>query len=425
MNTITCPHCHQQIDIDEAVSHQAEAKVTAQFQKEKAALEKTQQELQKKLDEQAQKQKAELESTLAQQELKIKKELWEKAQFEAQKKIQESSGKIQKDLEERLKEQENRAKQAEAAELEMRKKQRELEQEKVQFQLKLERALDERMKEEVEKLSKQKDDQASLKEKEMQKQIDDMKKLVEEATRKASTVSQQLQGEVMELQIEDLLREAFPGDLIEEVKKGQLGADILQTVKNNFGKTVGIIVWESKQTLVFQDKWLSKLREDARASGGSIAVLVTRKLPDGITTCAERERVWITGIDFVLPLAQLLRQTLLKVDQEKTSQNGKDVKAEMLYQYINSQEFIGTIEGVVESFRELRDDLDRERTAMQNLWKKREKQILRLATHAAHMYGGVQGIVGNSLPGINGLELDGGSDTIQIEESSKTQNGLF
>ncbi len=425
MNTIQCPHCHQQIDIDEAVSHQAEVKVTAQFQKEKEALEKSQIELQKRLEDQTKNQKIELENTLAQQELKIKKELWEKAQFEAQKKIAESSGKAQKEMEERLQEQEKRIKLAESAELEMRKKQRELEQEKAQFQLKLERSLDERLKEETEKILKVENEKSSDKEKQMQKQIDDMKKLVEEATRKASTVSQQLQGEVMELQIEELLRESFPTDIIEEVKKGQLGADILQTVKNNFGKTVGIIVWESKQTQAFQEKWLGKLREDARAAGGSLAVLITRKLPDGITTCAERERVWITGIDFVLPLAQLLRQTLLKVDQEKISQNGKDVKAEMLYQYINSQEFIGNVEGVVESFRELKDDLDRERTAMQNIWKKREKQILRLATHAAHMYGGVQGIVGNSLPGIQGLDLDGGTRPIQIQDGNKEQDGLF
>lgn len=387
MNTITCPHCHQPIDIDQAVAHQAEAKAIAQFQAEKAALEKK----------------------LSDQELKIKKELWEKAQFEAAKKVQEKqeqSSKAQKELEERLAEQDKRIKLAEAAELEMRKKQRELEQEKVQFQLKLERALDERMKEEVEKMSKQKTDQFSLKEKEMQKQIDDMKKLVEEATRKASTVSQQLQGEVMELQIEQLLRESFPMDVVEEVKKGQLGADILQTVRNSFGKVAGIIVWESKQTEHFSDKWLPKLREDTRAVHGATAVLVTRSLPEDIVACGERDHVWITGLDFVLPLAQLLRQTLLQVQQEKTAQSGKEVKTEMLYQYINSHEFRGRVEAIVESYREMKDDLDREQRALQNIWKKREKQILRLATNTAYMYGEMQGLVGASLPGIQGLELE-------------------
>jgi len=425
MNSILCPHCHQQIDVDEAVSHQAEAKISAQFQKEKQHLEEIQHNLQKRLAEQIENQKTELETTLAEHEQKIKKEVWEKAQLEAQKRAEESSSKKIIEFEQRIKESEERTQSAEKAELEMRKKQRELEQEKAQFQLKLERSVDERMKVEAEKISKTESEKFSDKERQLQKQIEDLKKMAEEATRKASTVSQQLQGEVMELQIEQLLRDSFPGDFIEEVKKGQLGADILQTVKNSYGKSVGIIVWESKQTLVFQEKWLSKLREDVRASGGTIAVLVTRTLPDGITTCAERDHVWITGIDFVLPLAQLLRQTLVKVDLEKTSQNGKDVKAEMLYQYINSQEFIGNVEGVVESFRELKDDLDREKTAMQNIWKKREKQILRLATHAAHMYGGVQGIVGNSLPGIQGLDLDTTPAPIQIEDGTKEQNGLF
>lgn len=428
MTKITCPHCNQQIDIDEAVTHQAEAKITAQFQKDREAAEKKQLELLQLLEEQKKLQESTLKAALIEQEARDKKVYWEIAQVEAEKKIREKTDQKQKDLEAQLAEQEKRTKLAEAEQLEMLKKQRELIQEKQQSELTLQKKLTEQLKEETEKIQKVASEKSADEKQQMQKQIDDMKKALEEAQRKGTTVSQQLQGEVMELQIEDLLREAFPSDLIGEVKKGVNGADILQTVKNSYGKSVGIIVWESKQTLIFQDKWLGKLREDARAAGGSIAVLVTRKLPEGISTCAERERVWITGLDFVLPLAQLLRQQLLKVDQEKISQNGKDVKAEMLYQYINSQEFIGNVEGVVESFKELKDDLDRERTAMQKLWKKREMQILRLATHAAHMYGGVQGIVGNSLPSINGLDLESGEEPeLQIESESKTkeQNELF
>ncbi len=429
MNTITCPNCHQVIDIDQEVAHQAEtraeAKAVAQFKAEKAALEKKQIELQDQLAEQTKVQKLAQEQALAQQELKIKKEMWEKAQEAAFKK-NESEKKEQelllKEQEERLKSQDLKLQQAASAEIEMRKRQRELEEEKVQFQLKLERALDERMNEEAEKISKQKTDQFSLKEKEMQKQIDDMKKLVEEATRKASTVSQQLQGEVMELQIEDLLRESFPMDEIAEVKKGQLGADILQTVKNSFGKAVGIIVWESKQTEHFSDKWLPKLREDTRAVHGATSVLVTRSLPDDIVTCGERDHVWITGLDFVLPLAQLLRQTLLKVQQEKTAQSGKDVKTEMLYQYINSHEFRGRVEAIVESYREMKDDLDREQRSLQNIWKKREKQILRLATNTAYMYGEMQGLVGASLPGIQGLELEEAEVPLQLSAKKNELN---
>jgi hypothetical protein len=392
MKSILCPNCHTSIDIDQALAQQ--------------------------IDQQMEKQ-------LADQKQKLKLELWQKAQEEARKKIQESSEKALSELQERLREQEARAKNAESAELEMRKRQRQVEEKEKQLELQLERELDVRLKKAQDLFAKTETERFSLKEKEYQKQIDDMKSLVDEARRKASTVSQQLQGEVMELQLEKLLHEAFPTDSIEEVKKGQNGADILHTVRNGFGKSVGIIVWESKQTKDFKKEWLPKLREDCRACHGSLAVLVTRTLPQDIKTCEERDRVWVTGIEFVLPLAQLLRQTLLKVDQEKTAQSGKDVKTEMLYQYINSQEFRGRVEGIVESFREMREDLDREQRALQNSWKKREKQILRLATNTAFMYGEMQGLVGASLPSIQGLDLAEQPKLHSQSESSSESTSLY
>ncbi len=398
MKQVLCPNCQHSIDIDQVVAHQIEESLNAKFQQEKATLQKK----------------------LADVELNLKRELWPKAQAEALKQAQAASDKVQQDLRQQLQEQEKRAKAAETAELEMRKKQRELEQEKAQFQIKLERELDTRLKEEQEKVTKLETERFLNKEREYQKQIEDMKALVEEARRKATTVSQQLQGEALELELEKLLREAFPSDTFEEVKKGQFGADVLQTVRNMQGKHVGIIVWEFKQTERFSDKWLAKLREDTRACHGSFAVLVTRTLPDDIKTCAERERVWITSMEFILPLTELLRQTLIKVEQEKLTQSGKDLKTEMLYSYINSQEFRGRVEGIVESFREMKDDLEREQRALQNSWKKREKQILRLATNTAYMYGEMQGLVGNSLPSIQGLELDDRSD-----EKPQIQSELF
>lgn len=420
MNTITCPNCHTPINIDEVLAHQIEENLTTQFQQEKQALQNSQKQLLIQMSDLKKKSQEEKEKSLAEQEHRLKQELWQKAQDEARKRIQETSGKTIQELEQRVKEQEERTKTAETAELEMRKKQRQLEEREKQLQLQVERELDQRLKVEQEKILKVEGERFSLKEREYQKQIEDMKAAVDEARRKASTVSQQLQGEVMELELEKILKESFPGDSIDEVKKGQFGADILHTVRDGFGKTVGIIVWESKQTERFSDKWLAKLREDCRACHGSVAVLVTRSLPDDIQTCGERDRVWITNLDFVLPLAQLLRQTLVKVQQEKTAQSGKDIKTEMLYQYINSHEFHGRVEGIVESFCEMKDDLDREQRALQNLWKKREKQILRLATNTAYMYGEIQGLVGSSLPSIQGLEIE--TSTVAKKITSKNDN---
>ncbi len=430
MKTITCPNCQHPIDIDQVLAHQVEESVRADYQKKEAALEKTLQDQQTKLVQLQKSNEEEKKKLLSEQEQKLKRELWEKAQLEAQKRADEASSVKLKELEQRAAEESKRAKEAEAAQLELLKRQRELEQEKSQFQLKVERELDQRLKLEAEKISKLESERFSIKEKELQKQIEDMKTLAEEARRKGSTVSQQLQGEVLELELEKMLRAEFPDDVISEVKKGQVGADLLQTVKNQFGKTIGTIVWESKQTEHFSDKWLPKLREDCRAVHGSAAVLVSRTLPDHIKTCGEYERVWVTGMEFVLPLAHLLRQTLLKVDQEKAAQNGKDIKAEMLYQYINSQEFRGRVEAIVESFSEMKDDLEKEQRALQNSWKKREKQLLRLATNTAYMYGEMQGLVGSSLPTINGLELEIGETRTKLgdgalRDGDTTQEELF
>jgi len=375
MQTVICPNCHTPINLDEALQEQLQAH---------------------------------LHQSLKKQEQTLKVELWAKAQAEAQKRSIETQHQQFEELNTQLKEQAARAKAAEANELELRKKQRDVEEKGKQLEIQLQRELDRRLQQELEKASRLEGERFLLKEREYQKQIMDMKNAVEEARRKSSSVSQQLQGEVLELELEHMLKEAFPYDSISEVKKGQFGADMIQTVRSNSGKTLGIIVWESKQTKDFKESWLPKLREDARNAKANIAVLVTHVLPDDIKTCGERDHVWVTSVEFVLPLASLLRQTLLKVDQEKIVQSGKEIKSEMLYTYINSHEFHGRVEAIVESFREMRDDLDKEQRALLNSWKKREKQILRLATNTAFMYGELQGLVGTSLPDIHGLALESG-----------------
>lgn len=391
MQTLICPHCHKPINLDEAVQEQT---------------------------------KHQLEESLLKQEKQLKAELWAKAQAEAKKRADEAQRLAQQEqqqkleaqqkqfleLQERLKDQESRAKAAEENELKLLKKQREVEEKEKQLELRVERELVSRVQAELDKNMKLEDEKYRLKELEYQKQISDMKAAVEEARRRATTVSQQLQGEVLELELEKTIGESFPQDIITEVKKGQFGADLLQVVRNQSGKSVGIIVWESKQTERFNDAWLPKLREDTRNAKGSLSVLVTRAMPEGMKPGTERDHVWITNYEFVLPLAALLRQTLLRVDQERTVQSGKEIKSEMLYSYINSQEFRGRVEAVVESFREMKDDLDKEQRALQNAWKKREKQILRLATNTAFMYGELQGVVGASLPDINGLSLGDGTE---------------
>ncbi len=415
MTTISCPNCHKPINIDDALRHQLKEQLQGDFQKEKEQLTQQHLDLQKKLVLLT----TQKDHELKQKEEQVKQELWSKAQAEALKKVQASyndkNDKVRSDLELQLKEQQERAQKAEIAEIEIRKKQRVLEEERKQQELILERRLDEKLKKELEIRDKTQSESFHQKELEYLKQIQDMRQSVEAAQRKASTVSQQLQGEVRELELEELLTREYPQDTIKEVKKGQRGADIIQEVRTPTGQLVGIIVWESKQTGEFKDSWLTKLREDARAVHGEICVLVSNILPPDIQICSQRDGVWITKFEFAVPLSILLRHTLLRVNLEKGTQKGKDIKSEMLFQYISGHEFRSRIEAIVESFKEMQTDIDSEQRLMQAHWKKREKQVIRLATNTAYMYGEMQGIIGSSMPIVSGLDIGQVSQSPKLE----------
>jgi hypothetical protein len=409
---ITCPHCHQPIDLDDVISHQLQEQSQQQFTAEKEKLLAEHAAKLKAAQAEAETVKAKTQELLQQQEQTLKQKLWDDAKKQAVQQLQASGEKEKQQLLDQLVEQKKRAEQAEETERKVLAQQRQLELERKQLELKVEREVSERLQQEkvqnqkleAEKLALEAE-KFAVKERELKKQIDDMKKLAEEAQRKATTVSQQLQGEAQELFLEDLLQRQFPGDEIAEVKKGQFGADIIQIVKNRIGHAVGKIVWESKQAERFSEKWLAKLRDDQRQAGGQVAVLITSSLPTQIKTCGQLEGVWVTTPAFVGALATALRQGLLDLDHQKVTHTGQDVKMEMLYQYMSGSEFRQRIEAIVETFRELQSDLDREQRSMQLIWKKREKQILRLATSTAYLYGEIQGVLGSGLQDIQGLQL--------------------
>ena len=50
-------------------------------------------------------------------------------------------------------------------------------------------------------------------------------------------------------------------------------------------------------------------------------------------------------------------------------------------------------------------DLESEKLALSRLWAKRQKQLNNLMTQTAGVYGDVQGIVGKSMPEVEGLTI--------------------
>jgi hypothetical protein len=237
--------------------------------------------------------------------------------------------------------------------------------------------------------------------------------------RKMEQGSQQAQGEVMEIELEDVLRRAFPMDTVEPVPKGIHGGDVLQHVRDATASVCGTILWESKRTKTCSDAWLPKLRDDQRAAKAQVAVLASIELPRGLTTFDSVDGVWVTSRHCIVGLASVLRAGLIEVARTKRSLHGRQGKMEVLYNYLSSSEFRQRVEGIVEAFVTLREDLEAEKRAMKNIWAKREKQLERAVTNTAGFYGDLSGIVGATLPKIQAIELPAIEREVAAEECPK------
>jgi hypothetical protein len=244
---------------------------------------------------------------------------------------------------------------------------------------------------------------AKLSEKEQQ--VASMKIQIDDLRRKAEQGSQQLQGETLELELESLLRNRFPRDLIEPVPKGECGGDVLHRVLGHAGQTCGTIIWESKRTKSWNEAWLAKMRDDQRVAKADIALIVSSVLPKGVETFDLVDNVWITEPRFAVPLAIALRQLLIDVAGSRLAWEGQKTKTELVYQYLTGPQFRHRIDAILEKFNDMRDDLDRERKTMTKLWARREAQLNGVLDSTAGLYGDLQGIAGRAMPEIEGLDI--------------------
>jgi hypothetical protein len=267
-------------------------------------------------------------------------------------------------------------------------------------------------KEEIERGSL-KDQEYQLKVKELEKQLDDQRKLAEEMKRKAEQGSMQMQGEVQELLLEELLKSSFPFDEIVEVGKGVRGADCIQVVRNNLGQEAGKIIYESKRTTAFAQEWIEKLKTDMRSQGADIAIIVTQAFPKDMERFGEKEGVYICSYQEVKSVALLLRTALLKLFDAKKNQLNKGDKMSFLYDYLTSNEFNEQWKAIGEGFRQMRQSIQKERDAMEKLWKSREKQLEKVLLNAMHIKGSIEGIAGADSINMNLLEDD---EPISLED---------
>jgi hypothetical protein len=309
-------------------------------------------------------------------------------------------------LEAQLAEERRKRETSQQAELELRQEKGALEDRARELDLEVARRVDSEKQRLEEALRRGFAEQQNLKLKEKDKLIEDLRHSLEEAKRKSEQGSQQRQGEVLEIDVQAELARRFPHDLISAVAKGTRGADLIHEVRDAAMRACGTIVWETKNTRHWHAGWLDKLKEDQRAVGANLAVIVATALPDGIVEFGRIDGVWVAGLRAWPALALALREQLIEVAFAHAAADGKHEKMEFLYRYLSGDQFRRRIEAMVEAFAALQTGLNRERTAMERIWKDREKQIERVLANTAGMYGEVRGMVGSSLPGVPALELE-------------------
>lgn len=420
--TIKCPNCGTEIDINEVLYHQLENKYRnehlAQTKKLEAEIEAKRKEYKTHLDSlkvkeeefKEQKEKFEEEIKKATQiQLKAERvKLQENLRKEILDEQSESMALLQKQLEEKS----NQVKELNVAKAQIGQLQREKEEMESAIMAKAELALNEKLKLEKEKIQKATDEQNELKLRQKDEQLRQLQEQLQIAQRKAEQGSMQLQGEVQELAIEEWLKEKYPFDTIDEVKKGARGADCMQIVHTRESQNCGKIYYESKRTKDFQKSWIEKFKADMREKGADIGVLVTDVMPSDMQRMGLYEGIWICSFEEFKGISAVLREQIIKIHHAMKSQENKTDKMSLLYGFLTSNEFKMQIEAIVEAFTTMQSDLDSEKRSMQRIWKQREKQIEKVLDNTINMYGSIRGIAGNAIGNIKALELEYGGDVI-------------
>ena len=383
-SAIKCPNCGEAIDVSEALSHQVEDNLRKEYENKlvEARMEdraRLEHELREEIEgEQVDRIKS-LQSELSKKSSQVRALNRAKADVERLRREQEElRGKIELETQEELNRQ-------------LREKTREI------------RRLEE---------SKARSD-LSRKELELSESKEVIKGLenqLREAQRKARQGSSQLQGEVQELAIEKWLVEKFPLDIIEEVKKGQRGADCLQIVNTHTRQNCGSIYYESKRTKLFQPRWIERFKRDIREKNANIGVLVTESMPRGMDRLGLMSGIWVCSFEEFKGLCTVLRESVIQISGAISAQENRGDKMSMVYDFVTSDEFRRQVEAIVDGFTQMKHDLDSEKRSMQGIWRKREKQIEKVLLNTSYMYSSIKGIAGNTVQTVKSLELHPGDD---------------
>ncbi len=399
---VTCPDCSHEFPLVQGISHHLIERYEEEYDQKLAeereslqarAVRTAERQLSGRFEEQLGDLTDKLEEAQTEREKAQKKLTKEKARAAEQ--AREEAAEELSDLKQQLGEKDEKLEDFRKEELALRKAKQSLDQEKRELELTLQRQLEEQQN----ALRAELGSEFQLREAELRKKIDDAHSANEDLKRKLEQGSQQLQGEVLELELEKTLSQAYPIDQIDAVSKGVRGADVIQTVNLRNGVSAGKIVWETKRAENWSNKWVSKLKDDQQSVGGEIGVLVSTAYPASLDEpFTQIDGIWLVRPEFAKPLADALRAILIEAFRQRTASSGKNEKMEALYDYVCSAQFAQKVRAVLDAYAAMRDDLEREKAAMQRLWKKREGQLERITVNVVGICGELQGLSTASLP---------------------------
>jgi hypothetical protein len=409
--TISCPNCKTDIRLTESLAAPLIEETRRAFARQLADKDKdvaTREAAIRAQKSELQKEKAALDDTVAEklttERARIAAEEAQKAKLRAAADL-DAKGKELAEIQELLKARDRKLAEAQKAQAEFLQKERKLEDDRRAMELTIQQKIGEGLESERAKAKQEAEEGLGLRVKEKEEQIASMQRQIEDLKRKAEQGSQQLQGEVLELELEGVLKAKFPFDVFEPVPKGEFGGDLVQRVVNASGVPCGSILWEMKRTKNWGGDWIPKLRDDQRRAKADLAIIVSTALPKSVQTFDNVDGVWVTDFRCAVPIALALRQLLLDVATARVIGEGQEGKMELVYDYLTGPRFRQRIEAILEKFTEMQTDLDRERKAMTRLWAKRQTQIDGVLAATAGMYGDLQGIAGKALKEIEGFEL--------------------
>jgi len=388
---VECPQCHHVFDVEASLAAQIEKRLKADLAKgQKKALEELDQQ-REELDRQ--------KKAIAQQQKTIDQQVEQRLQAErkaleqeATKKAREAQAMELQALKDNAKERDDELARLKKDQLGLLDEKEKLERAKADLELETKKKLDKERKRIEEEVKLREDDAHRMKDREKDLLLEKMKEQVEDLKRKMEQGSMQVQGEVQELELRELLEDLFRHDSIEEVLTGANGADVLQVVHDRLGRRRGIIAYESKRTKAFSDKWVEKLKEDMHRHKAEIGVIVTEVMPKDMPTMGIRDGVFVCTFREVAALAQVLRQSVLRIAEVRSQEENKDDKAHQLYAYFTSAEFKRRMQVIVEGYAVMKQQLDAEKRLMQKQWAARDKQLNALVESATDLQGSILGI---------------------------------